>query len=253
MDKSSDKLTSLDRALDVLEFIYEQGGECSLTAIAQGLGVYKSGVHRALQTLKARGFVSQDDLSGRYSLGPRLFILGSRVGENTGLVKALTPAARILAAKYGECVHITMPYFDQGPLPRQLLVAKIQNPGSVLTVSPLVGSVTYCHASASGKCMLAFSTEEQLARYMGHELIALTASTLTDWPALEAQLSLIRLRGYATEDGETEVGLSCTGVPCLRRDGSLWGVISISGPTSRIRALDAEAVVADLRVAAQTC
>jgi len=252
MDRQADKLTSLDRAIDVLEFIYEQGGECSLTAIAHGLGVYKSGVHRALQTLRARGFVSQDDLTGRYSLGPRLFILGSRVGENTGLVKALTPAARRLAVQYGECVHITMPYFGPDTLPRQLLVSKIQNPGSVLTVSPQVGSVTYCHASASGKCMLAFSPEDLLARYTDRPLIALTANTITDWQQLRQQLALIRQRGYATEDGETELGLSCTGVPCLRRDGSLWGVISISGPTSRIRDLPAEDMVAALQAAAQT-
>lgn len=248
--KNSAGTSSLDRAIDILEYINSAGGECSLTSIATGLGVYKSGVHRALATLKARGYVEQDELTGRYSLGTRLFILGSTVGDNMGLVKALRPYARRLCAKYGECIHITVPYRDSGELPRQLLVEKIQNPGGVLTVSPQVGSITYCHASASGKCMLAFGGFGEAERLIGRKLIRMTDATITDWAFLLSQLEIIRNQGFATEDGETEIGLSCTGVPCTTRDGRLLGVISISGPTVRLRALDQRGVVEDLRMAA---
>lgn len=251
MGKDGGQIAALDKAIDVLEYIYSAGGECSLTAISQGLGIYKSGVHRILSTLRARGFVTQDELTGRYGLGPRLFVLGSLVGENMSLVRLLKPHAQRISAKYGECVNITIPYQDTSSLPRQLLVAKIQNPSGVLTVSPPVGSVTYCHASASGKCMLAFAGEEVVAKYFGRPLKSLTPDTITDWDVLRGQMALIRKQGYATEDGETEIGLSCTAVPCLGRDGRLWCVISISGPTSRIRALSTPEIVTDLSLAAR--
>jgi DNA-binding IclR family transcriptional regulator len=244
-------LSSVDRAIDVLEYIYAAGGECTLTAAAQGLGEHKSAVHRALSTLKARGYVSQDAESGRYSLGPRLFVLGSLVGENMALVKALRPYAQRIRDAYGECVHITLPYPDNGGPARQLLAAKIAPPGGVLVVSPPVGSLTWCHASASGKCMLAFAEPEALSRYQGRPLPELTAATITDWNALLLQLQAIRQQGYATEDGETETGLSCVAAPCLGRSGHVWGVISISGPTPRIKALPFSEVTAQLRAAAR--
>ena len=195
--------------------------------------------------------VSQDAVTGLYSLGPRLFVLGSMVGDNMGYVNLLRPAAEKLCDKYGECVHITLPYYDKSDLPRQLLAAKIQNPASVLTVSPPVGALTYCHASASGKCMLAFAPPGFLDPFRRLPLKAFTPSTITDWHVLDRQLEQIRASGYATEDSETEVGLSCTGVPCIDRHGRLKVVISISGPTSRIRALDNGSVVSDLKAAAK--
>lgn len=251
-EKQEGTVAAIERAIDILEYIRAQGGECTLTGIAKGLDMYKSSVHRVLTTLRNRDYVSQDPVSDRYSLGPRLFILGSMVGENMSFVKSLRPAARQICTQYGECVHITVPYFEQVDLPRQLLVAKIQNPSGVLVVSPPVGSVTYCHSSASGKCMLAFSDAEFLNRFRGKPLPRLTDMTITEWDRLDQQLTQIRQLGYAREDGETEAGLSCAGVPCLDAQGKLWGVISISGPTSRIQGLDIDGVVSSLRAAARS-
>lgn len=247
MPKSEGGVAAVDRAVDIIEYIYQQGGECSLSGIAQGLSIPKSAVHRMLQTLKNRNFIYQDEQTGRYGLGTRLFVLGRMIEEKNAFVSVVKPYADRLSAKYNECVHVTVPYNGGDELPRQLLIAKIQNPQSVLRVSPPVGALTYCHASASGKCMLAFSAPGFLDKYRGRPLISFTDNTITDWNTLERQLSEIREKGYATEDGETEVGLSCTAVPVLNRKGELCVVVSVSGPTSRIRALHEQQLVADLK------
>jgi len=242
-------IAAVNRAVDILEFIHARGGECSVTEIANGLGLYKSSVHRMLSTLKARNFLYQDERTGRYGLGTRLFILGHQVGENMALIRAIRPIAFRLSQKYNECVHITMPYTAPGPLPMQLLMAKITNPNASLTFSPPEGSVTCCHASASGKCILAFSPE-WTAGFRGTPLPQLTANTITSWDELDRILTEVRSQGWATEDGETELGLSCTAAPCVDPDGTLRVVISISGPTSRMRAHDQQALIRDLQAAA---
>lgn len=247
MPREEGTVAAVDRAVDIIEYIYQQGGECTLSGIAQGLGIPKSAVHRMLYTLKNRNFIYQDEQTGRYGLGTRLFVLGRMIEEKNAFVSVVRPYADRLNARYGECVHVTVPYNGGGDLPRQLLIAKIQNPQSVLRVSPPVGALTYCHASASGKCMLAFSQPGFLDRYRGRPLIGFTPNTITDWGILDAQLEQIRAQGYATEDGETELGLSCTAVPVLSRRGELCVVVSVSGPTSRLRALGQEQLVRDLK------
>lgn len=251
MPRTEGGVAAVDRAIDIIEYIYQQGGECTLSAIAQGLSIPKSAVHRMLQTMKNRNFIYQDEQSGRYGLGTRLFVLGRMIEEKNAFVTLVKPYADRLNAKYNECVHVTVPYNGGDELPRQLLIAKIQNPQSVLRVSPSVGALTYCHASASGKCMLAFSPPGFLDKYRGRPLISFTENTITSWDALDRQLQEIRRQGFATEDGETEVGLSCTAAPVLNRRGELCVVISVSGPTSRIRALPQEQLVADLQQVAR--
>ena len=247
MPKSEGSIAAVDRAVDIIEYIYQQGGECTLSGIAQGLSIPKSAVHRMLHTLKNRNFIYQDEQSGRYGLGTRLFVLGRMVEDKSAFVNAVKPYADRLNAKYNECVHVTVPYNGGDDLPRQLLIAKIHNPHSVLRISPDVGALTYCHASASGKCMLAFAQPGYLDKYRGRPLLGFTPSTITDWDTLDRQLAEIRQKGYATEDNETEIGLSCTAVPVLNLKGELCVVISVSGPTSRIRALDQDQIVADLK------
>lgn len=253
MPNSDHTVGAVDRAADILEYLYEKNAECPLSAIAADLGYYKSTVHRMLATLKARGYVYQNPVTAHYGLGLRLFLLGSRVQQNTATVELVKPIAQELVHKYNECVHITVPYtLGKGDeLPRQLLIGKIMNPNNVLTVAPPVGAVTLCHCSASGKCMLAFSSPGLLDRYRHLPLTRLTDNTITDWAVLDSQLEQIRRKGFAVEDGETELGLSCTAVPVKRRGGPLSLVLSVSGPTSRLRSLDRDALVRDLQQAAQ--
>lgn len=245
-------IAAVERAADILDYLYERGGECSISAISADLSLYKSTVHRMLQTLKSRAFVYQNPVTQQYGLGLRLFLLGSRVAQNTATVELVKPIAQSLVEKYNECIHITVPYTltSRNELPKQLLLGKVMNPNNVLTVSPPVGATAFCHSSASGKCMLAFGSSKILSQARSLELLRFTETTITDWRELDFQLLNIRKNGFATEDGETELGLSCTAVPVQASSGVLSLVLSMSGPTSRLRALPQDLLVADLKLAA---
>jgi IclR family acetate operon transcriptional repressor len=49
-----------------------------------------------------------------------------------------------------------------------------------------------------------------------------------------ADLANIRLRGYALDDEESEIGLKCVGVPIWGGTNHVSYAISVSGPTQRI-------------------
>ena len=124
MPKTEGGVAAVDRAVDIIEYIYQQGGECTLSGIAQGLSIPKSAVHRMLQTLKNRNFIYQDEQSGRYGLGTRLFVLGRMIEEKNAFVTLVKPYADRHNAKYNECVHVTVPYNGGDELPRHSIGAE---------------------------------------------------------------------------------------------------------------------------------
>ena len=71
-------IESVVRALDILELL-DQEGEMGITEIARRLDMEKSTVFRAVNTLRARHYVSQNPATLRYSNSRKLFDIGHNV------------------------------------------------------------------------------------------------------------------------------------------------------------------------------
>lgn len=247
MSQTSGTVQSLERALDIVEFLYSHGGKAALQEIASGLSLHKSTVHRLLATLKQRDYVYQDSGDLRYGLGLRFYALGALVKEQLPLTRILEPLARGLIEEYNEGVHVASLVPDALDYPQMTLIMKLNSKNSVLRFTPNTGFSTHCHCSASGKCLMAFAGEEYLSHYRGCRLHRFTQKTVASWPELERQLEEIRRQGYAVEDSETEVGLACIAVPILDARGTLIAAISVAGPSSRILAYPQQQLVARLK------
>ena len=111
---ASDVIQSVDRALEVLIYLYYEGKETSITKIANDMGVYKSTVFRTLATLEARGFVKKNPETEKYWLGSRLFTLGKAVENKMGLQEIIRPYARKLYEAYHEVVNVSILERNQG-------------------------------------------------------------------------------------------------------------------------------------------
>jgi DNA-binding IclR family transcriptional regulator len=91
------------------------------------------------------------------------------------------------------------------------------------------------HSTAMGKAYLAAMDPEVSAALIDRiELTRRTEKTITDRAALEAELDLIRERGWSTDIGETEIWVHCAGAVILGRDGRPVAALSTSGPEARI-------------------
>lgn len=232
---SGEVINSVDRALDILLLLQQEGREMGVTQISSALGIYKSTVHRTLATLEKRGFVEQNADNGKYWLGMRLYSMGMLLRERLPLRKLAFPYARALAEKFNEVVHISVSDGNAMLYPRHIIVEKIQGQ-QVLSLTPPIGSSAPSHCSAVGKCLLAFSPEDYIAKYVGNPLPVFTEKTIGNWDRLVAELKQIRRQGYAVDDEELELGLTCIAGPILDRGGAIVAALSLSGPTSRVRA-----------------
>lgn len=232
----SDSINSIDRALDILLLMQQEGKEMGVTQISAALGAYKSTVHRTLATLEQKGFVQQNPDNGKYWLGIRLYSLGMLIRERLPLRNMAYSYAKALSERFDEVVHISV--LDKNALsyPKHIIIDKIQGRQQVLSLTPPVGSSAPCHSAAVGKCLLAFSPRSFLDKFRGNPLPAFTEKTIVDWDELLRELEAIKRRGYAVDDEELEAGLTCVAGPILDRHTGIVAALSLSGPTTRVRA-----------------
>lgn len=75
---SAYRVQVLDRALAILDVLAEADRELGPAELARRLSLHKTTIHRLLRVLERHRFVRQEKGHGKYTLGVRLFELGTR-------------------------------------------------------------------------------------------------------------------------------------------------------------------------------
>jgi len=109
-----------------------------------------------------------------------------------------------------------------------------------------VGLKVPLHCSALGKVLLAFGA----ADLPPGRLRPRTARTITTRAALNAELAVIRSRGFAVTDAELEPGLVAVAAPVFAGGPVAVAAISVSGPAARLTPRQIPAVARWCRAAA---
>ena len=89
--KTAANIKSLDTAIDIIEFLYKNGKSMSINEISKGLSLYKSTVHRMLNTMKRRGFIHQNEDDLKYSIGSRFYSIGLLLTDKLAIFDMLQP------------------------------------------------------------------------------------------------------------------------------------------------------------------
>lgn len=230
----SDIINAVDRALDIIIYLYNAGNEVSITKISEDMGIYKSTVFRTLATLEAKDFVTKNPETEKYSLGTRLYLIGTSIGEKMGIQRLIRPYAKELHEEFNEAVNVSILERNEKDIYRSVIIYKEEN-SQILRFNSEIGSRNDCHCAAVGKCLLAFSENIDLSIYETRSMIAYTEHTIVTLDALKKELEQVRRQGYAIDDEEREIGLTCLGAPILKNNQYAVAAISLSGPTSRIK------------------
>ncbi len=246
MQKFSANIKSLDTAIDIIEFLYQNGKSMGINEISKGLGLYKSTVHRMLNTMKQRGYIYQNKDDSKYSIGSRFYSIGLLLTDKLAIFDMLQPYAWRLSEKYNECTHISVPDFFASDCPKQISVLKANAGDNILNATPPLGIPSHSHCSASGKCLMAYAGEDYLNRYRGCKLEKFTSNTITDWTEMERELVKIREHGYAIDMGELEEGLMCAAVPMINLKGEIVAAVSMIGSCLRLGKYKLEDIIKDL-------
>jgi len=172
---------ALEKGLDVLECLAEQGISLTQAQLARELGRGPSELFRILTTLERRGYIARNPASGAYGLTLRLFELGHGHSPHDGLLRAADHPMRELAEETRQACHLSV--IDRGKL---LVLHQVESPARV-RISIATGSTISLTDSASGRLLLAFSDEP-------------------GWD--DERLDLIRRRGYEEAYSETVEGIA---------------------------------------------
>lgn len=227
---------SVTNALRLLGCFVERE-ERGISELSRELGLSKSAVARLVASLEAGRLLMQNAETGKYRLGAGFLLYGDLVRERSELSRALAPALTLLAEEYQATAHLAV--LSGG----ELTIAAKVSAGPFVYMSSRVGGTLPIHASATGKCLLAWMPMEQRRALLDKaELRRFTDSTITSREALEAELSAILARGYALDDGETHEGLYCIGCPVLDAAGRAVAAVSVSGSRAALEPRRDEAV-----------
>lgn len=230
-----DALTSLDKAIDVLEHLHDAGAARGITEIATALGVPKSSAHRLLKTLVRRGFAEQE-AAGRYRVGPALIALGLGALDREPIAALARPVLEAEAAAIGETVFLV------APRGRELVVLDKAEGQGFLRAAPKVGQVVPIAATAVGRLAMAFDP----ARFplAANPPVAFTAATQLSLEGVAAAIARARAEGFAMNRGEWIDGLSVVAAPVLgaHEPPVFLGAVAVAAPSARLDALGPYAI-----------
>ncbi|MFD1210599.1 IclR family transcriptional regulator [Arthrobacter sp. GCM10027362] len=213
------------------------------TEIAQAVGMTRPTAFRLLLSLEQTGFV--DRVDNRYMLGWQMARLGRLADPYAGAVARIQPVLDEYAGRFNETLTFVM---VRGEVDHQVIA---EASGSrFLTSNQYLGGTYPLHASATGKLILAELGDEKIAEVLPKKLDSYTSRTLTSRDALLQELHEIREKGYAVIDDELEEGLFAAGCPVRDPAGVLIGILTINGPTQRLKSDQLPETINQLRQAA---
>ncbi len=226
----SQMIATVERAADVLVlFSKTTSRDLGVTDIAEALGLSKAAVHRILASLRSRGFIDLNPESRRYRLGAASLTLGLAYLEGIDIRNIVAPELAALSHETMETATLSIRSGDQ-----RIYVDQVR-PEREIVMSVAIGVPYPLHSGGSSKALLAFLGEEEIDRYLGKELVALTPHTKTDVKELREDLAAIRKRGYSQSFGERQPGAASIAAPIFDHLGSPVAVISLCGPAERFK------------------
>jgi IclR family transcriptional regulator, KDG regulon repressor len=219
---------TLLKGLMLLEALADQNGKpVTIPVLAEQVGLTKSNTHRTLQTLAHAGYATRDEATGNYRSTFKLFELGARQMASVDVRQFAPGHMRALVDLTQETVHLSI--LDGASV---VYVDKIESAQPVRAYSALGGHApAYC--VATGKILLAHQSQEYLARNLTR-LEAHTKATITNLPALKAELARAAANGYAVNRGEWRESVGGVAAPIFDAFGAVVAAIGISGPLERL-------------------
>jgi DNA-binding IclR family transcriptional regulator len=225
---SNDRVQAIDRAVGILKYLLEEKTELRLSDIADELDLNMSTVHGIISTLKYHGFIDQDEESKKYRLGIQFLEFGTAVENSLSIREIVQPYVNEVCNLVEETVHLgTLRNLDV------IYLAKTESRQSVRMVTQ-IGSRISAYRTGIGKAMLAYLGDDVITELIPDNLKQYTPNTITNKLDFIKECEKIRKLGYALDNEESELGLTCVAAPIFNHLGVAQYGISVSGPTIRM-------------------
>jgi DNA-binding IclR family transcriptional regulator len=206
----------------------------STTALARESGLARATAHRLLSALTGEGLVDRDRVSGRWSLGPELYLLGTAAAARYDVTDQARAVVAQLAEVTGESAFFSARRGDE-------TVCLLRQDGSF----PLRSHVLHegirfpLGVASAGLVILSHLPEPELVAYLARAELATRWGPAHAGPRLRERVRQTRTDGYAVNPGllvEGSWGMAAAvfdpaGLPAWAL--SLTGVQTRFGPQRR--------------------
>ncbi|HME43712.1 MAG TPA: IclR family transcriptional regulator [Syntrophorhabdales bacterium] len=205
---------SLERALQILSTFNAEQPKFTLAELSQAVYVPKATVLRLCSTLVHYDFLMFNKETRQYSLGLKLFELGSVVFASFSLRRIAAPYLINLQTKLGKTVFLGI--LQEGQL---VYIDKKENPLNLIKFGSQIGTRRPPFFGMLGNVLMAHLSSEKVTELLKrHPLTALTKRSITNDRRFRERLAAIREQGYCVDEGEAIEGITGIAVPI--RDSS---------------------------------
>jgi len=230
--KPTNLIQTIARVSAILDVLARSSRGISLGVLSEKVQLPKGTTHRILSSLSYFDFVRQDPETRNYSLGFKLVELGSSLLDQINLRKEAEPFLTALSQRTKETGYLAI--LDRTEV---IYIEKIEaeDDSIGLRATSKVGQRNAANSCSLGKVLLAHLPEEELNDLIPEmNFVQKTENTITDPLQLKDHLKVVRDRGYAVDDEESERGIRCVAAPVRNEIGLTVAAVSISGPAIRV-------------------
>jgi DNA-binding IclR family transcriptional regulator len=233
----------ISRTVSILEEVARRPDGGGLVEIANACSLPAATCHRLLAALAEDELVQRDPLTRRYSVGPGLVQLSGMVTQ-IGRGASIEAGMTALRDRWRECFFLASVVDDAIICVRSLPTI---DPNRMTVTVPL-GQPMAPNVAGSGKAILAHVSIEERERLIaaGGGMARFTENSIVDQEDFEAEMQLIRDRGHAICDEESEIGAATVALPIVLPDGMVRSALAVIGPRDRILALADDGLIEDM-------
>lgn len=222
-EKPSRSIQSVERALLLIEIMAGSHEPLPLQDLAQQAQLNTSTCHHLIATLVGRGYVLHAGRNRGYMLSSKLRELTELGSTEIDLIDFVRPDLAALAERLGEGVQMAV-------LRDSALMTQLRLGGDPDLKEPdEVKKMTASHATATGKAILAWLPEAEMARVISETgLVAYTDRTITSLSGFIEELRHVRRNGFSIDNEELQDGVICCGAALRDEKGAVIASISAS-------------------------
>jgi IclR family transcriptional regulator, pca regulon regulatory protein len=220
-------VTSLQKGLDVLTCFGRQHSRLTLSDVARLTGMSPASARRSLLTLEQLGYLDSD--GKRFWMQPRALLVANAYLSSRPMPSLAQPLLDALSERTRESASLGQ------LLDNDAIIVGRSTARRSLSAGLGIGSRLPAYCSALGRVLLAgLPPQEAQARLRNMPRVALTRQTIFSVPRVVELVQRCREEGYATNDGELEVGVRSMAVPVRDRQGQVVAAMSIAVGVERM-------------------
>jgi DNA-binding IclR family transcriptional regulator len=224
--RQTSAVKSLDRGLDILEYVAGCSEPPSFSQLLGSLGIPRSSLFHLLTNLLSRNFLERDPKTERYRVGAEVAEI-ARKAQRPSLSDRVTPILRQLSLEVSETCGLYVQVGDSV----EVVASAIST--QALSYTMKVGMTAPLYAVSAGKIVLSELGSEKLGQYLARVAFApVTPYTVRSKSRLKKEIQKVKAAGFAYSREEFTLGITAIAT-AVRRDAKFYGAINLAVPTAR--------------------